>query len=170
MKDPVAGRNINITPPGGEYRWHYDRNAVTAILYLNEVPGGETEIFPNFRLVLRGKRYWRSQQRLDDLLRLRPVRHLFGHRTLVMPHRGTLVIMRGDIALHCVREVLGTENRIAVILAYDLSGLGGQQRALNDYIESFGLSKPSTMTEVLSRRSNLCAPISCPAGRFPSTS
>ena len=35
--------NINITSPGGERRWHYDRNAITGILYLNEVEGGETE-------------------------------------------------------------------------------------------------------------------------------
>lgn len=52
-------------PPGGEYRWHYDRNAVTAILYLNEVPGGETEIFPNFRLVFRRGRCPRSSMRGD---------------------------------------------------------------------------------------------------------
>ena len=44
IDDAVAARNINVTPPGGEYRWHYDRNAATAIIYLNEVPGGETEI------------------------------------------------------------------------------------------------------------------------------
>ena len=40
---PDAGRvacNINMTSPGGEYRWHYDRNAITGILYLNEVEGG----------------------------------------------------------------------------------------------------------------------------------
>ena len=51
IEDAVAARNINVTPPGGEYRWHYDRNAVTAIIYLNEVPGGETEIFANYRCV-----------------------------------------------------------------------------------------------------------------------
>jgi hypothetical protein len=51
IREQAAPRNI--TPPGGEYRWHYDRNAATAILYLNEVPGGETEMFPNYRLVFR---------------------------------------------------------------------------------------------------------------------
>src|SRR5579864_4439584 len=47
-----AGVNINITPPGGEYRWHYDRNAVTAVLYLNQSAGGETEMYPNYRIHL----------------------------------------------------------------------------------------------------------------------
>src|SRR3984957_8724260 len=46
ISDIVAARNINITPPGGAYRWHYDRNAVTAIAYLNEVSGGEREVLP----------------------------------------------------------------------------------------------------------------------------
>ena len=45
IADRMAGININITPPGGEYRWHYDRNEFTAILYLNEVEGGD----PNYR-------------------------------------------------------------------------------------------------------------------------
>lgn len=54
--EPVANRmarmNVNLTPFGGEYRWHYDRNAVTAILFLNAVDGGETEMYPNFRIRL----------------------------------------------------------------------------------------------------------------------
>jgi hypothetical protein len=132
----MAARNINVTPPGGEYRWHYDRNAATAIVYLNEVPGGQTEIFPNFRLLLRGGRYQRIQLRLDDLVRLRIVRRLFGHQRLIQPRRGTLVIMRGNTTLHSVRAVLGTEDRIAVVLAYDFPGQGNQRNALNSYLYS----------------------------------
>ena len=136
IDDVVAARNINVTPPGGEYRWHYDRNAATAIIYLNEVPGGETEIFPNFRLLFRGGRYLRLQRRLDSMLRLRAVRRLFGHRRLVEPHQGTLLIIRGNKTLHSVREVLGTEDRIAVVLAYDFPGQGNQRKALNSYLYS----------------------------------
>jgi hypothetical protein len=134
IDDVVAARNINVTPPGGEYRWHYDRNAATAIIYLNEVPGGETEIFPNFRLLLRGGRHQRIQRRLDGLLRLRFIRRLFGHQILVEPHQGTLVIMRGNTTLHSVRAVLGTDDRIAVVLAYDFPGKGHQRNALNSYL------------------------------------
>jgi hypothetical protein len=134
IDDAVAARNINVTPPGGEYRWHYDRNAATAIIYLNEVPGGETEIFPNFRLLIRGGRCQRIQRRLDDVLRLRIVRQLFGHQKLVEPRQGTLVIMRGNTTLHSVRAVHGTEDRIAVVLAYDFPGQGHQRKALNSYL------------------------------------
>src|SRR5579859_2885178 len=36
LSNKKVGANINITPAGGTYRWHYDRNAVTILLYLNE--------------------------------------------------------------------------------------------------------------------------------------
>jgi hypothetical protein len=134
IDDAVAARNINVTPPGGEYRWHYDRNAATAIIYLNEVPGGETEIFPNYRILFRGGPNPRLQRRLDDPLRLRIVRRLFGHQRLVEPHQGTLLVMRGNTTLHSVREVLGTHDRIAVVLAYDFPGQGHQRSALNSYL------------------------------------
>ena len=35
LENRGASVNVNITPVGGQYRWHYDRNAVTGILYLN---------------------------------------------------------------------------------------------------------------------------------------
>ncbi len=134
IEDSVAARNINVTPPGGEYRWHYDRNAATAIIYLNEVPGGETEIFPNYRMLIREGRYQRLQRWLDGILRLRMVRRLFGHQRLVEPRQGTLLIMRGNTTLHSVRAVLGTEDRVAIVLAYDYPGHGNQRIALNSYL------------------------------------
>jgi 2OG-Fe(II) oxygenase superfamily len=134
IEDAAAARNINVTPPGGEYRWHYDRNAATAIIYLNEVPGGETEIFPNYRMLIRDGRYRRIQRGLDEILRLPVVRRLFGHQRLVVPRRGTLLIMRGNTTLHSVRAVLGTEDRIAMVLAYDYPGQGHKRSALNSYL------------------------------------
>jgi hypothetical protein len=134
IDDAVAARNINVTPPGGEYRWHYDRNAATALIYLNEVPGGETELFPNFRILLHGGRHQRIQRWLDTIVRLRIARRLFGHLKVVEPRQGTLVIMRGNTTLHSVRAVLGTEDRIAVVLAYDFPGRGNQRNALNNYL------------------------------------
>jgi hypothetical protein len=134
IDDATAARNVNVTPPGGEYRWHYDRNAATALIYLNEVPGGETEIFANYRMLIRNGRYQRVQRWLDGMLRPRIVRRLFGHGRLVEPRQGTLVIMRGNTTLHSVREVLGTEDRIVIVLAYDYPGHGHQRTALNSYL------------------------------------
>lgn len=119
---PLANRtarvNVNLTPPGGEYRWHYDRNAVTAILYLNAVEGGETEMYPNFRVHLgRWKDSW-MQRGLDRLLRylVRAARLV-----VVAPAPGRMVLMRGDRCLHSVRRVVRGE-RINVIMTFDVPG------------------------------------------------
>jgi hypothetical protein len=63
-----VGCNINITQPGGEYRWHYDRNLITGILYLNDVDGGETECYPNYRIYLQHFRHSFVQKILDSIL------------------------------------------------------------------------------------------------------
>jgi hypothetical protein len=132
--DMVAARNINITPPGGEYRWHYDRNAVTAIAYLNEVSGGETEVFPNYRLVLRSGPQQRLQRVLDTVVRQAPIRRCFGRRRLVATTKGSLLIMRGDRSLHSVRRVHGLEDRINVVFAYDVPGACHTRQGLDGYL------------------------------------
>lgn len=53
LSDHKVACNINITQPGGSYRYHYDRNALTAILYLNATRGGETECYPELPFVAR---------------------------------------------------------------------------------------------------------------------
>ncbi|HET8840930.1 MAG TPA: hypothetical protein VFN35_05650 [Ktedonobacteraceae bacterium] len=40
--------NGNIMLAGGEYRWHYDQNTITALLYPNKGDGGEIEFYPNY--------------------------------------------------------------------------------------------------------------------------
>jgi hypothetical protein len=123
---PIANRrvavNVNVTEPGGAYRWHYDRNAVTAILYLNAVGGGETECYPGYRLRLRSPALAGLQRACDAIVQ----RALFALRvrppTVVAPVPGTLVIMRGDRCLHSVRETRGPADRVAVVMAFDAPG------------------------------------------------
>lgn len=135
IRDAVAARNVNVTPPGGQYRWHYDRNAVTAIMYLNEVPGGETEMYPNYRLVLPGvQRLPRLQRWLDGLLRLSAARWLSGRRVVVAPERGSMLIIRGDRTLHSVRRVDGDQDRVSMILAFDGPGAGTTRGGLDAYL------------------------------------
>jgi len=70
--------NVNITHPGGEYRWHYDRNPLTALLYLNEVEGGEIEIYPGYRIepqpgrlvIMNGNRCLHSVRRVARGMRI----------------------------------------------------------------------------------------------------
>lgn len=138
---PVDNRaatvNVNITPPAGEYRWHYDRNAVTAILFLNEVEAGEIEMYPNYRLRLGRLKHTRWQRHLDALLRARPVLRLCGRQVTVAPQAGLLLIMRGDKCLHSVRPVAGARERINLVMTFDLPGaVFPQQQDLDPYLYS----------------------------------
>ena len=134
IAEHVAGINVNITPPGGEYRWHYDRNEVTAIVYLNEVEGGATEIYANHRILLPPK-LRAMQSRLDAIVGTRAVRALAGTKSVVMPRAGRLVVMQGDRCLHSVCPVAGTQERINLCMAYDRTGSHTRlHQALDTYL------------------------------------
>jgi 2OG-Fe(II) oxygenase superfamily len=132
IDDTRAACNVNVTPPGGAYRWHYDRNRVTALLYLNQVAGGETDLYPNYRLVVPAG--MRLQPSVDRILMTRPARRLLGRVYPIAPAPGTLAIIRGDRTLHSVRPVAGDQVRINLVLAYDRPGATHQQAALNQYL------------------------------------
>jgi hypothetical protein len=134
IADRVAGINVNLTPPGGEYRWHYDRNEVTAIVYLNEVEGGATEIYAGHRVFLPAPlRVFQSQA--DAIVRSRAVLALAGTKSVVAPRAGRLVVMRGDRCLHSVCPVSGSRERINVCMAYDRAGTRTRSRgALDAYL------------------------------------
>ena len=119
LDDRKVACNINITEPGGSYRYHYDRNAVTAILYLNEIEGGETECYPDYRLPLAGSNHSTLQQKLDRVLQHRVVRSLVANQLLVRPRAGRLLIMQGNRCLHSVRPVRGQTDRLNIIMSYD---------------------------------------------------
>jgi hypothetical protein len=119
LSNKTAGLNVNFTPPGGEYRWHYDRNSVTAILFLNSVKGGETEMYPHYRVYLRRWKDTRAQRFCDGALR-RLAR--FAHPLVVEPSPGRMILMRGDRCLHSVRRVEGEEERVSVIMSFDRPG------------------------------------------------
>jgi hypothetical protein len=123
LENERVGCNVNIMGAGNTYRWHYDRNAVTAILYLNDVEGGETECYANYRISLGKARFSKFQRVLDRTLQLEPMRKIFGRYRIVAPKAGRLLVMLGDRCLHSVRPVTGGEERINIIMSYDLPGM-----------------------------------------------
>jgi len=160
----AVARNVNITPPGGSYRWHYDRNAVTGVLYLNAVAGGETDICPQYRLALPGPlRRGVLQGSVDRLLQARPVRSRFGRQRSVVPAPGTLVVMRGDRCLHSVRMVGPGPDRVCIVMSYELAdahaGSAGDDRELDDYLYrmseqmEFRIVSPELTVKALRERS-----------------
>jgi hypothetical protein len=119
LVDRKVACNVNITEPGGSYRYHYDRNAVTAILYLNEIEGGETECYPDYRLPLARSSYSTLQQKLDRVMQNRVVRSLVANQLLVRPRAGRLLVMQGNRCLHSVRPVRGQTDRLNIVMSYD---------------------------------------------------
>nr|WP_255551454.1 2OG-Fe(II) oxygenase [Granulicella sp. dw_53] len=136
LQNRIVGVNINFTPPGGAYRWHYDRNAVTAVLYLNEVDGGEIEAYPDYRFLLKGSRSSRLQGYVDRLLQLGIFLRL-RRKHIIAPKPGRLVIMRGDRCLHSVRTVSGSRDRICIVMSFDFANaVFPQELALDSYLYS----------------------------------
>ncbi|MFN0089843.1 MAG: 2OG-Fe(II) oxygenase family protein [Acidimicrobiales bacterium] len=134
LDDARAACNVNITPPGGEYRWHYDRNRATAIVYLNVVEGGETELYPGYRAWLPGGRPAGAQAALDRLAVTRAARVTLGRRQVIAPAPGALVALRGDRTLHSVRRVRGDHERVNLVLAFDEPGASRRRPALDRYL------------------------------------
>jgi hypothetical protein len=137
LKNSRVAININITPPGGEYRWHYDRNAFTAILYLNQIEGGEVELFGNYRVLLKSN-HSSLQKFLDQILLSKFFRWIFSAKhTLIKPASGELLIMNANRCLHSVREVRGTNDRVCIVFAFDTPGkVHGVDADLDPYLYS----------------------------------
>ena len=132
-----VGLNVNLTPPGGAYRWHYDRNAVTAVLYLNTVEGGEIEVYPDYRFLLSGSRSSRLQALIDKLMQTELFLKMFGKKQSIAPQPGLLVAMGGDRCLHSVTTVCGSAERICIVMSFDSEDATfPQARALDSYLYS----------------------------------
>lgn len=123
LENTRAGVNVNLMRPRqSSYRWHYDRACVTSIIYLNEVEGGETELYPNYRILLKKGKNPAVQRALDRFIQIKPILSLFGNMVRVSPKVGRLVMMRADRCWHSVRSVRGERERINIILSYDFPG------------------------------------------------
>lgn len=134
LKNELIGVNVNVTPSGGTYRWHYDRNSVTALIYLNEVNGGELELYPLYRIAAPLAKFPAIQKSLDSFLRFKPIRSIFGQKVTVKPAAGRMVVMVGNKCLHSVKSVIGSEERVNIVLSYDFLT---KQEASNDNLDNY---------------------------------
>jgi hypothetical protein len=132
-----AGVNVNITPPGGSYRWHYDRCPVTALIYLNAVAGGELDLYPGYRLRC-GRRVDTAVQRYVDAVGASgPARWLARRRRVTLaPAAGRLLVMHGDHCLHSVRPVGAGPDRINLVVSYTCPGSEEAAPELDTYLYS----------------------------------
>ena len=119
LRNSTAAINVNILHKGGEYRWHYDRNAITAILYLNEVEGGETELLPNSRIHLGPLKRSFLQRWLDQRLINKMTQDGEPNLIKIAPKAGRLIIMKGDSCLHSVNAVVSDTARYNLVFSFD---------------------------------------------------
>lgn len=115
LDNEKVGLSLNYTPPGGGFVPHFDRNAYTVSLYLNDVDDGELAIWPNIvspLLDLAGDR------KLGIALRL----SRFKRAISIPPRQGTLVIFSRR-TVHSVKPVTGDKSRVSVIMAFDRPGV-----------------------------------------------
>ena len=136
LANTKVGVNVNIMYPGrSEYRWHYDRNAITCILYLNAVEGGETVLYPNYRLLLSSRTPVFVQKMFDWILQTRIMLRIFGKKSAISPRPGRLAIIQGNRCWHSVRSVQGDGDRINIICAYDFPGAQFlMEKSLDSYL------------------------------------
>ena len=96
--------NVNILQAGNTYRWHFDANPYTALLYLSTTPpdaGGELELYPNLG----------PQNTSPQDLAVR-------EKVVLPPRAGTLLLMDGSITYHHIAPVVEECDRLSVPLVY----------------------------------------------------
>lgn len=137
LENRSIGLSINVTGPGQQFAMHYDRNAVTAVIYLATVTeGGQMECYPRSRVLL-GSRDTPFGGRLQTLLDLctksTAWKLLSGQRRMVSPVAGRMLVFRGNRCLHGVRPVQGAATRYSLQLAYDMPTTSFGRSETTDY-------------------------------------
>ena len=108
------GLSLNYTPEGGGFVRHFDRNALTVSLYLNNVDGGQLIVWPKILSPLL-----RIFGEKGKSIAIRLSRFFRGIE--IAPRTGTIAVFT-DSAAHAVNPVRGNKARVSVIMAYDAPG------------------------------------------------
>jgi len=115
LDNAEIGVSLNYTPAGGQFVRHFDRNQFTVSMYLNDVRGGELNVWPNAVNSLLDRWGARGRSLAVRLTRLKkPI--------AISPRQGTLVLFDRR-TVHSVRPVIGDRCRVSVIMAFDRPGV-----------------------------------------------
>jgi hypothetical protein len=121
--------NVNILRPADRYRWHFDANPYTALLYLSdhEPGGGELELYPNLREGRRDDPQWDRHVTSAEHLASR-------EKISIRPAAGTLVLIDGSVTYHRVAPVVGRSARLSAPLVYLPQQDETRPEHLDDYL------------------------------------
>lgn len=110
----MSSVNVNILQSGHRYRWHFDANPYTALLYLSTTPeeaGGELELYPDLRRGRRDDPAW-------DAVVTDPQHLGRCERVSIRSQAGMLVLVDGSVTYHRVAPVLAPCDRISVPMVF----------------------------------------------------
>ena len=89
---------------------------MTALLYLNGVDGGRTELCPNYRV---GCGRTSVARLADRVLGIPVIMRVAGRKVSIEPVPGRLLVMNGQRSLHSVTAVRGGADRVNVVMSFD---------------------------------------------------
>ena len=119
LKNTKIGASINITGIGGNFQYHYDRNYITVVLYINEVDGGKMLAVPRYRIF--NKTIVESSNRIKQFIETLNTKfaNYSKKKIEIQPKPGKVFIFEGRQTLHSVTKVNSGEPRISIQFAYD---------------------------------------------------
>ena len=124
IQDRRIGLSVNLTSNEGKFQPHFDRNLMTAVLYINEeFEGGQMHLFPRIRFLIKNRQSNPMkffQKILDKLVCHHLYLNFVARKNEVIPSTGNLLIFEGSRSLHEVKQVRGSNLRISVQFAYDI--------------------------------------------------
>ena len=133
------GVSANIMSVGDKFKKHYDRNKITAVIYLNQLVGeGEMICYPRCRFLLPGRYLFglRHLQSFLDLIVLAPFYQKYlVKKIIIAPKPGRVVFFEGNRTLHGVQPLHKKSSvRYSIQLAYDLcEDMFGENKTTNYY-------------------------------------
>lgn len=120
------GLSINVMQNNGKFQPHFDRNRLTAVLYVNDnYVGGEMRLYPRIRYWLGPSAGWlkkKLQRLLDRYARRDGYVSTYSKQASIKPQAGDLIVFEGTRTYHTVQPVIAGMNRISIQFAYDLAG------------------------------------------------
>jgi hypothetical protein len=135
LDNRAIGVSLNVTPPGGGFGTHPDRQAITIVVYLNDADGGALHVYPAF------PRWFRHGLRGPSALRIRALRRhaikslnmsrgfiakathrLLFHPVRINPRAGTVAAFT-KLSDHRVDPVAPGSVRVGLVVAGDRPGV-----------------------------------------------
>lgn len=115
LDNRAIGASANVTPAGGGFATHFDRQEISAIAYLNRVEGGELHLWPGLR---KWEPQWLGRHAARVTMFLTTVLRPVG----IAPTKGS-VLLFNKFTPHRVAQVHSTYPRVSIIFGLDRPGV-----------------------------------------------